>query len=416
MFVVEQLIAEGATVQAYDPAARETAAIAPPRPRASRPMRTRPPPARRSSRCSPSGTSSAGSTSAGCTRRWQRRTPSSTPATSSTRRRCDGAASRTRASAADAARRRHRRRRVPRLPPLPRAARARLGRWSRSTTSRPVSSPTSTTCSIAPTSSSSSTTSSTASPSTGPVSAVLHFASAASPPAYLARPIATLEVGSIGTQHALELARKHDGARLLLASTSEVYGDPDRSPQHESYWGNVNPVGPRSVYDEAKRFGEAITMAYHRTYGIDTKIARIFNTYGPFLRPEDGRVDVELPRPGDRRSPAHGVRRRLPDAVVLLRRRPRRRAPGPARVVAPRADEPRQPQRADHARARRTRCSSSPARTRRSSSRRCPRTIPTSAVPTSPSPSRSSVGDPRSISAKVSPARTTGTGGVVTRA
>ena len=109
-------------------------------------------------------------------------------------------------------------------------------------------------------------------------------------PTYLARPIATLEVGSIGTQHALELARKHDGARLLLASTSEVYGDPDRSPQHESYWGNVNPVGPRSVYDEAKRFGEAITMAYHRTYGIDTKIARIFNTYGPFLRPGDGRV------------------------------------------------------------------------------------------------------------------------------
>ena len=164
-------------------------------------------------------------------------------------------------------------------------------------------------------------------PVEGPVSAVLHFASAASPPAYLARPIATLEVGSIGTQHALELARKHDGARLLLASTSEVYGDPDQSPQHESYWGNVNPVGPRSVYDEAKRFGEAITMAYHRTYGIDTKIARIFNTYGPFLRPEDGRVDLELPRPGDRRSPAHGVRRRFPDAVVLLRRRSRRRAP-----------------------------------------------------------------------------------------
>jgi dTDP-glucose 4,6-dehydratase len=127
-------------------------------------------------------------------------------------------------------------------------------------------------------------------PIAGSVSAVLHFASAASPPAYLARPIATLEVGSIGTQHALELARKHDGARVLLASTSEVYGDPDRTPQPESYWGNVNPVGPRSVYDEAKRFGEAITTAYHRTYGVDTKIARIFNTYGPFLRREDGRV------------------------------------------------------------------------------------------------------------------------------
>jgi dTDP-glucose 4,6-dehydratase len=127
-------------------------------------------------------------------------------------------------------------------------------------------------------------------PIEGPVSAVLHLASAASPPAYLGRPIATLEVGSIGTQHALELARKHDGARVLLASTSEVYGDPEESPQRESYWGNVNPVGLRSVYDEAKRFGEAMTMAYHRLYGVDTKIARIFNTYGPFLRPEDGRV------------------------------------------------------------------------------------------------------------------------------
>jgi dTDP-glucose 4,6-dehydratase len=127
-------------------------------------------------------------------------------------------------------------------------------------------------------------------PIEGPVAAVLHLASAASPPAYLDRPIATLEVGALGTQHALELARKHDGARLLLASTSEVYGDPDVSPQTEHYWGNVNPVGLRSVYDEAKRYAEAITMAYHRVYGIDTKIARIFNTYGPFLRPEDGRV------------------------------------------------------------------------------------------------------------------------------
>jgi dTDP-glucose 4,6-dehydratase len=127
-------------------------------------------------------------------------------------------------------------------------------------------------------------------PVDGAVDAVLHLASAASPPAYLARPIATLEVGSRGTQHALELARKHPGARVLLASTSEVYGDPTESPQRESYWGNVNPVGPRAVYDEAKRYAEAITMAYHRTYGVDTKIARIFNTYGPFLRPGDGRV------------------------------------------------------------------------------------------------------------------------------
>jgi dTDP-glucose 4,6-dehydratase len=126
-------------------------------------------------------------------------------------------------------------------------------------------------------------------PIEGPVDAVLHFASAASPPHYLARPLETLAVGSTGTQHALELARE-TGARFLLASTSEVYGDPSEHPQRESYWGNVNPVGPRSVYDEAKRFAEALTTAYHRVYGVDTKIARIFNTYGPLLEPDDGRV------------------------------------------------------------------------------------------------------------------------------
>ncbi len=124
----------------------------------------------------------------------------------------------------------------------------------------------------------------------GTVDAVLHFASPASPPQYLARPIATLEVGSIGTQHALELARKHDGARFLLASTSEVYGDPEQSPQRESYRGNVSTIGPRAVYDEGKRYAEALTMAYQRTHGIDSRIARIFNTYGPNLQAADGRV------------------------------------------------------------------------------------------------------------------------------
>jgi dTDP-glucose 4,6-dehydratase len=123
----------------------------------------------------------------------------------------------------------------------------------------------------------------------GPVDAVLHFASAASPPDYLARPLETLAVGSEGTRHGLALAKNH-GARFLLASTSEVYGDPERHPQSESYWGNVNPVGPRSVYDEAKRFAEALTMAWHRTHGTDVAIVRIFNTYGPRLRPGDGRV------------------------------------------------------------------------------------------------------------------------------
>ena len=123
----------------------------------------------------------------------------------------------------------------------------------------------------------------------GPVDAVLHFASPASPVDYLRRPIATLKVGSIGTLHALGLA-KEKGARFLLASTSETYGDPQIHPQPESYWGHVNPVGPRGVYDEAKRFAEALTMAYRRTHGVDTAIVRIFNTYGPRMRPDDGRA------------------------------------------------------------------------------------------------------------------------------
>ena len=118
---------------------------------------------------------------------------------------------------------------------------------------------------------------------------VLHFASPASPVDYLELPIQTLKVGSLGTHNTLGLARKH-GARYLLASTSEVYGDPLIHPQPESYRGNVNPVGPRGVYDEAKRFAEAMTMAYHRAHGLDTRIVRIFNTYGTRMRPGDGRV------------------------------------------------------------------------------------------------------------------------------
>jgi dTDP-glucose 4,6-dehydratase len=122
-----------------------------------------------------------------------------------------------------------------------------------------------------------------------PLDAVLHFASPASPIDYLELPIQTLKVGSLGTHNALGLA-KAKGARFFLASTSEVYGDPLIHPQPESYWGNVNPVGPRGVYDEAKRFAEAMTMAYHRYHGVDTRIVRIFNTYGPRMRPNDGRV------------------------------------------------------------------------------------------------------------------------------
>ena len=122
-----------------------------------------------------------------------------------------------------------------------------------------------------------------------PVDAVCNLASPASPPAYLARPFDTLAVGSEGTRRLLELARAH-GARFLMASTSEIYGDPEVHPQVESYRGNVDPTGPRSVYDEAKRFSESLTMAMHRTHGLDVGIARIFNTYGPRLSPGDGRV------------------------------------------------------------------------------------------------------------------------------
>jgi dTDP-glucose 4,6-dehydratase len=123
----------------------------------------------------------------------------------------------------------------------------------------------------------------------GPLDAVLHFASPASPIDYLTYPIQTLKVGALGTHKALGLA-KAKGARFMLASTSEVYGDPQIHPQDETYWGNVDPIGPRGVYDEAKRFAEAMSMAYQRYHGLDTRIARIFNTYGPRMRLDDGRV------------------------------------------------------------------------------------------------------------------------------
>ncbi len=123
----------------------------------------------------------------------------------------------------------------------------------------------------------------------GPVAAVLHFASPASPPDYLKMPIQTMKVGALGTHNALGLALAKK-AKFLLASTSECYGDPEVSPQPESYWGRVNPIGPRGVYDESKRFAEALTMAYHRYHGVNTRIVRIFNTYGPRMRLNDGRA------------------------------------------------------------------------------------------------------------------------------
>jgi dTDP-glucose 4,6-dehydratase len=127
----------------------------------------------------------------------------------------------------------------------------------------------------------------------GPFDWVMHFASPASPPRYMRDPIATLMVNSEGTRHLLELAREN-GAAFFLASTSEVYGNPLEHPQPETYWGNVNPIGPRSVYDEAKRYGEAMAMAFRRQYGLPLRISRIFNTYGPRMHPEDGRVVSNL--------------------------------------------------------------------------------------------------------------------------
>ena len=136
----------------------------------------------------------------------------------------------------------------------------------------------------------------------GPLDAILHLASLPSPVDYLEKPIQTLKVGALGTHNALGLA-KAMGARFLLASTSEVYGDPLVHPQPESYWGNVNPVGPRGVYDESKRFAEALTMAYHRAHGLQTRIARIFNTYGPRMRLKDGRVVPNFVRQALRGEP-----------------------------------------------------------------------------------------------------------------
>ena len=151
---------------------------------------------------------------------------------------------------------------------------------------------------------------------------VYHFASPASPIDYLRLPLHTLKVGSYGTHHTLGLAKKHR-ARFLTASTSEVYGDPQVHPQPETYWGHVNPIGPRGVYDEAKRFAEALTMAYHRQQGVDTAIVRIFNTYGPRMRAHDGRAIPTFLRQALAGPADHRLRRRVADALVLLRRRSR---------------------------------------------------------------------------------------------
>ena len=169
---------------------------------------------------------------------------------------------------------------------------------------------------------------------------------------YLKLPIQTLKVGSLGTHKALGLA-KSKGARFLLASTSEIYGDPLVHPQTEDYWGNVNPVGPRGVYDEAKRFAEAITMAYHRHHGVDTRIVRIFNTYGPRMRAGDGRVVPTFICQAQAGEPLTVIRGRLADAVLLLCQRPHRRNLAASQLRLRGADEHRQPVGDDGASVRR---------------------------------------------------------------
>ena len=186
----------------------------------------------------------------------------------------------------------------------------------------------------------------------GPVDAVLHFASPASPSktaltSYLQLPIQTLKVGALGTHNALGVA-KAKGARFILASTSEIYGDPLEHPQKETYWGHVDPVGPRSVYDEAKRFAEAITMAYHRTHGVDTRIVRIFNTYGPRMMLDDGRVVPNFVGQALRGEPltvyGDGSQTRSFCYVADLVER----HPAPARIRRARPGEPGQPARGHH--------------------------------------------------------------------
>ena len=175
-----------------------------------------------------------------------------------------------------------------------------------------------------------------------PLDFVYHLAALASPIDYLRLPLHSLKTGSYGTHHALGLA-KWKRARFLLASTSEVYGDPEIHPQPETYWGNVNPIGPRGVYDEAKRYAEALTMAYHRQQGVDTAIVRIFNTYGPRMRPNDGRAIPNFLSQALAEKPHHRLWRRITDAELLLRRRPDPRADPARRVRRAPACEHRQP-------------------------------------------------------------------------
>ena len=236
----------------------------------------------------------------------------------------------------------------------------------------------------------------------GPVDFVFHLASPASPIDYLRLPLKTLKVGSFGTHNALGLA-KFKRARFLLASTSEVYGDPLVHPQREEYWGNVNPIGPRGVYDESKRYSEAMTMAYHRQQGVDTCIARIFNTYGPRMRPNDGRAVPTFIRQALADKPitvfGDGLQTRsfcyvsdLIEGSVCPGHERRAHAREPRQ---PRGDRPARSRHGDH-QADRT----APVR---SCTRRCRWTIPGCGSPTSPRQGSSSGGSLRCRSPRASP-------------
>ena len=228
-----------------------------------------------------------------------------------------------------------------------------------------------------------------------PVDFVYHLASPASPIDYLRLPLHTLKVGSYGTHHTLGLA-KHHRARFLLASTSEVYGDPEVHPQPETYWGHVNPIGPRGVYDEAKRYAEALTMAYHRQQGVDTAIVRIFNTYGPRMRPHDGRAIPTFLRQALANRPITVFGDGSQTRSFCLRDRPHPRPDRALGVRPPRAGQRRQPRRVHAPRAGPDRHRRHRARSRRSSSKRFPPMTRRSASRTPRWPSRSSSGSPRS--------------------
>ena len=217
------------------------------------------------------------------------------------------------------------------------------------------------------------------------VDEIYNLACPASPVHYQFDPVQTTKTSVHGAINMLGLA-KRTRAKMFQASTSEVYGDPRQHPQTEDYWGNVNPVGPRSCYDEGKRCAETLCFDYHRQHGLRIKVARIFNTYGPQDASERRAGGLELHRPGAEGGADHPLRRRQPDAELLLRRRPDRGLPAPDGEPRRRhrADQPRQSGRVHHPRARREGPRASPARARPSSTGRCPRTTRPSASPTSP--------------------------------